>query len=307
MTTTTAEATKTIAITGASGMVGKALQKQLAGDGVRLKSISRSQPKSYEDDIQWDIDNGFVNRDLLEGLDAVVHLAGESIATGRWTEKKKHRIKHSRVAGTTTLCEALAGLERKPKVLVSASAIGFYGDRGDELLDEYSEPGSGFLVDVCRGWEDATSAAQSAGIRVVNLRIGVVLDKSGGALAAMLTPFKMGVGGKMGSGKQYMSWIALTDLVRAIEHCVETEALSGPVNAVAPNPSTNIEFTKALGKALSRPTLFPMPGFAARLALGQMADDLLLASTRVAPSKLESTGFEFKHADIDSALQNALA
>ena len=307
MTTTTAQATKTIAITGASGMVGQALQKQLTGDGVRLKSISRSKPRSYETDIQWDIDNGFVNRDLLEGLDVVVHLAGESIATGRWTEKKKHRIRHSRVAGTTTLCEALAGLEQRPKVLVSASAIGFYGDRGEELLDEYSEPGNGFLVDVCRGWEDATAAAESAGIRVVHLRIGVVLDKSGGALSAMLTPFKMGVGGKMGSGKQYMSWIALSDLVRAIEHCIKTESLAGPVNAVAPNPSTNLEFTKALGKVLGRPTIFPMPGFAARLALGQMADDLLLASTRVSPSKLESTGFEFKYGDIFPALQHALA
>lgn len=305
--TTTAVATKTIAITGASGMVGSALRKQLAGDGVRFKSISRNQPKSYEDDIQWDIDRGFVNKDLLEGLDAVVHLAGESIATGRWTEKKKHRIKHSRIAGTTTLCEALAGLENKPKVLVAASAIGYYGNRGDELLDEFSEPGNGFLVDVCRGWEDATAAAEEAGIRVVNLRIGVVLDKSGGALSAMLTPFKLGVGGKMGSGKQYMSWVTLTDLVRAIEHCIATESLSGPVNAVAPNPSTNLEFTKALGKTLGRPTLFPMPGFAARLALGQMADDLLLASTRVTPSKLQSTGFEFQHSEILPALQHALA
>ncbi|MFK7819054.1 MAG: TIGR01777 family oxidoreductase, partial [Planctomycetaceae bacterium] len=248
----------------------------------------------------------FLNADLLEGVDAVVHLAGESIATGRWSDQKKHRIKHSRIAGTRTLCEALAAMERKPEVLVCASATGFYGDRGDELLTEDSAPGEGFLVDVCQGWEEATAAASNAGIRVVNIRIGVVLDKQGGALAAMLMPFKMGVGGKIGSGKQYWSWITLTDLVRAIDHCICTESLNGPVNAVSPNPSTNTEFTKAMGKALGRPTIFPLPGFMAKLVLGQMAEDLLLASARVVPNRLRESGFEFKYSDLNAALTHAL-
>jgi uncharacterized protein (TIGR01777 family) len=305
--TLSAQAVKTVAVTGATGMVGQALKEELAGDEFHVKSIVRKPPTSYENEIQWDAEKGFLNPDLLEGIDAVVHLAGESIATGRWNDQKKHRIKHSRIAGTKTLSEALARMERKPEVLVCASATGFYGDRGDEILDESSAPGEGFLVDVCQGWEDATAAASEAGIRVVNIRIGVVLDKRGGALAAMLTPFKMGVGGKIGSGNQYWSWITLTDLTGAIRHCIDTESLSGPVNAVSPTPATNTEFTKAMGKALSRPTIFPLPGFMAKLVLGQMADDLLLASARVLPKQLQDSGFEFKYPELDSALAHSLS
>lgn len=298
--------TRKVAVTGSTGMVGSALMASLSSTA-ETKAIVRSQPASYEDEIQWDAGTGFVNPDRLEGLDAVVHLAAEGIAEGRWTDDKKRRIRESRVVGTTTLCTALAGLEKKPKVLVCASAIGIYGDRGDTILDESAEPGSGFLVDVCEGWEAATKLAAEAGIRVVNIRIGIVLDKSGGALAAMLTPFKMCVGGRMGSGRQYWSWITLTDLVRVIEHCISNETLTGPVNAVSPTPTTNLDFTKTLGKVLSRPTVFPMPAFAAKLALGQMAEDLLLASARVVPAKLQESGFEFQYSELEPALRHALA
>jgi uncharacterized protein (TIGR01777 family) len=305
--TATVIGTQTIAVTGSTGLVGSALMSSLASGGTKTKAIVRKPPASYEDEIQWDASSGFLNTELLEGLDGVVHLAAESIADGRWNDAKKHRIRNSRVEGTTTLCNALAGLQRKPKVLVCASAIGFYGDQGDKILDETASAGSGFLVDVCKEWEDATKIAADAGIRVVNLRIGVVLDKKGGALAAMLTPFKMCVGGKMGSGKQYWSWVALTDLVGMIEHAIATESLSGPVNAVSPTPVTNIEFTKALGKVLGRPTIFPMPAFAARLALGEMANELLLSSARVVPTKMEESGFEFQFPELESALKHALA
>jgi uncharacterized protein (TIGR01777 family) len=242
----------------------------------------------------------------LEGLDAVVHLAGENIADGRWTDEKKRRIRESRVQGTRALCEALAQLENKPKVLVCASAIGYYGDRGETLVDENSSAGGGFLSDVCQEWEQATEPARKAGIRVVNLRIGVVLSPKGGALAKMLLPFQMGAGGNLGSGKQYMSFVALDDVVGAIYHALTTESLSGPVNAVAPNPVRNSEFTKALGKVLHRPTIAPVPAFGARLLFGEMADALLLSSTRVAPTRLLESGYKFQCPDIDSALRHVL-
>jgi uncharacterized protein len=204
------------------------------------------------------------------------------------------------------LSETLAGMETPPKVLVCASAVGYYGDRGDEVLTEASEPGEGFLAEVCQEWEDACQPAREKGIRVVNLRMGVILSPKGGALAKMLLPFKMGVGGKVGSGDQYWSWIALDDVVGAIHHAITTEDLSGPVNATAPNPSTNLEFTKTLGKVLSRPTLFPMPKFAARLALGEMADDLLIASARVQPERLKQTGYQFRFPELEPALRHLL-
>jgi uncharacterized protein (TIGR01777 family) len=242
----------------------------------------------------------------LEGLDAAVHLAGENLATGRWTAEKKARIRESRVNGTRFLCEALVRLAQPPKALMCASAIGYYGDRGEAILREDSPAGSGFLAEVCRAWEGAAAAAVQQGIRVVHLRIGVVLSPAGGALAKMLTPFKMGLGGKIGSGQQYMSWIALDDLLGIIHHALTSDTLQGPVNAVAPQPVTNVEFTTTLGRVLARPTLLPMPAFAARLAFGEMAQELLLASTRVVPASLLASGYGFRYPELEGALRHLL-
>jgi uncharacterized protein (TIGR01777 family) len=239
-------------------------------------------------------------------VDAVVHLAGESIAEGRWNEAKKSRIRDSRVLGTRALCEAMASMAEKPKVIVCASAIGYYGDRGDVVLTESASPGEGFLPEVCREWEDAAEPARAANIRVVNLRIGVVLAKDGGALSKMLLPFRLGLGGRIGDGAQYMSWVSLVDLVSIARFAIEEEGVFGPVNAVAPGAVTNLEFTKTLGAALRRPTLFPLPAFVARLALGEMADDLLLASIRVEPALLKAHGFHFEHPELDGALSDLL-
>jgi uncharacterized protein (TIGR01777 family) len=257
--------------------------------------------------VGWNPETGEIDAAALEGLDAVVHLAGESIASGRWNAEKKARIRESRVKATRLLCEALAARQRRPRTLVTASAIGYYGSRGDEVLRESSSPGTGFLAEVCKDWEAATRPASDSGIRVVLVRFGMILSKKGGALAKMLTPFRMGVGGKIGDGRQYMSWIALTDVVGAIHHALMTESLSGPVNVVAPNPVTNLEFTKTLGSALGRPTFFPMPAFAARLAFGEMADELLLSSQRVEPTRLRETNYSFRFADLAGALQSILS
>ena len=295
-----------VAITGAGGLVGSALSHAAAERGLRVQRLVRRTPESYESEIQWDPQRGLTNPDRLEGVGAVVHLAGENIAGGRWTEQRKQRIRDSRVVGRTTLARSLAGLQQPPRVMVCASAVGIYGDRGDELLDEASPPGSGFLADVCREWEQATEPAAAAGIRVVNLRIGLVLSRRGGALQAMLLPFKLGVGGRVGSGRQYWSWIALDDLVGAILHAIDSSQLGGPVNAVSPNPATNAEFTKTLGRVLGRPTIVPLPAFAAKLVLGQMAQDLLLASTRVVPRRLTESGFTFQFPELEPALRHAL-
>jgi uncharacterized protein (TIGR01777 family) len=254
----------------------------------------------------WDPAKGTIRLDADADYDAVVHLAGESIATGRWTAAKKTKIRESRVLGTHLLSETLAGQASKPKVLVSASAIGFYGDQGEQVLDETALPGGGFLSEVCQAWEAATQPAEQAGIRVVHARLGVVLSLAGGALKAMLPPFKMGLGGRIGSGRQYMSWIALEDVVAALQFLITQSSLSGPVNVVAPHAVTNEEFTKALGRSLHRPTLFPMPAFVAHLALGEMADALLLASTRVLPQKLLSAGHTFQLPELPSALGGIL-
>jgi uncharacterized protein len=291
-----------ILISGLSGLVGTSLGSSLTAGGHEVIGLSRSASST---EIGWKPMEGQIDKQGLAGVEAVVHLAGESIAK-RWTDKQKGLIRESRIQGTTLLCETLAGMEIPPKVLVSASAIGYYGDRGDEVLTETSPPGEGFLPGVCREWEAACEPARQKGIRVVNLRIGVVLSPDGGALAKMLLPFKMGVGGKVGSGNQYWSWIALDDVVGAIEHALTNEELQGPVNATAPNPSTNYEFTKTLGKVLSRPTVFPMPKFAARLALGEMADDLLLASARVLPERLQQTGYPFRFTELEEALRHLL-
>ena len=242
----------------------------------------------------------------LDGVDGVVHLAGENIAAARWTEAQKQRVRESRVHSTRVLCEGLARLPSPPKVLVSASAIGFYGDRGDEILDEDSPSGDGFLARVAREWEAATEPAAAAGIRVVQLRFGVVLSPKGGALAKMLTPFKMGGGGVIGSGRQYWSWISLDDAAGAIYHALMTDSIHGPVNAVAPDSVTNREFTKTLGRVLSRPSITRVPAFAARIALGEMADELLLSSTRVRPKRLLDSGYEFRHDSLEDALRHML-
>ncbi len=223
-----------------------------------------------------------------------------------WTPAVKARIRDSRVNGTRLLCEALARLSNPPRVLVCASAIGYYGDRGDEVLDEASSPGSGFLPEVCQEWEAATEPARAAGIRVVNLRFGVILSPSGGALAKMLTPFKLGAGGRIGDGRQWMSWIALDDVIDAIAYALNTESLAGPANCVAPQPVTNLEFTKTLGRVLHRPTIFPMPAVAARIAFGEMADALLLASARVLPKELSAAGYPFRYPQLEGALRHML-
>jgi uncharacterized protein (TIGR01777 family) len=287
-------------------MVGQALATLLTEKGDEVSRLVRRNPQR-EGEIAWYPDDTSIDPAQLEGFDVVYHLAGENIAAGRWTEAKKARIKDSRIVGTGFLSETLAKLGNPPSTLVSASAIGYYGERGDEILREDSVAGEGYLPDVCVGWEQATVSASGGGIRVVNVRIGIVLSKTGGALAKMLTPFKMGVGGKLGSGDQYMSWITLEDLVHVLHHCAVTKSVSGPVNAVAPNAVTNKEFTRALGRALSRPTLFPVPSFAARIAFGEMADALLLSSTRVEPRRLFESGYVFQHSEIDQALEGALS
>lgn len=255
------------------------------------------------DEILWDPAQP-MSPEVVSGFDAVVHLAGESIV-GRWTEAKKSRIRASRIPATTHLAQALAQARQKPGVFLSASAIGYYGNRGDEVLTEDSAGGAGFAADLARDWELATASATQAGIRTVQMRIGIVLGAGGGALQKMLPPFKMGVGGRIGAGRQWMSWVDVQDVAGAIHHLLKTD-LSGPVNLVAPNPVTNADFTKTLASVLSRPAIFPMPAFAARLAFGQMADELLLASQRVEPGKLIASGYSFKFSELRRSLQAIL-
>lgn len=300
-----------IAVTGATGLLGSTLCAFLSAGGHHVIRFSRHKPEAgntYVDPdlIYWDPDKGNIEKFKLEGVDAVVHLAGENIAEGRWDNAKKDRIMQSRLKGTRILCEALAGLEHPPKVLVSASAIGYYGSRGDELMTEKSAAGKDFLANVCRNWESATEAARHKGIRVVNLRIGVVLSPKGGALEKMLLPFQLGLGGMLGNGRQYMSWVSLDDVVGGIYHAINTESLEGPVNMVAPNPVTNKEFTRVLAKVLVRPALAPVPALALKLLLGEMADALLLSSTRVDPRQLKNSGYQFLYPDLEGALRHQL-
>jgi uncharacterized protein (TIGR01777 family) len=259
------------------------------------------------DQIEWSPERYSIALSMIEGFDAVVHLAGESIAEGRWTDEKKKRIRESRVRGTKLLGDAIANMTRPPKTFISASAIGFYGNRGEELLTEESKPGDDFLSEVCVEWEQATALAKEKGIRTVNCRFGIILDKEGGALAKMLPPFRMGLGGRIGDGKQWMSWIALDDVVGALKLALETESMRGPINFVAPNPVRNTEFTKTLGRVLSRPTLLPIPTFGLRFAFGEMADALLLTSQRVKPAQLEAAGYQFKYSNLEDALRRGLA
>ena len=294
-----------ILVTGSTGLVGSSVIAFLTTGGHQVLRLVRGTARN-DDEIAWNPVAGTIESGKLEGLDGVVHLAGENIATGRWTAAKKARIRDSRVNGTRLLSDALAKLTHKPKVFVGASAIGFYGDRGDDVMTESSPPGTSFLCQVCRDWEAATELSRQAGIRVVNLRIGVVLTPRGGALHKMLLPFKLCAGGVIGSGRQYMSWIAIDDVIGAIHHALTCESLSGPVNAVAPEPATNRSFIKTLGGVLHRPTFFPMPAFAAKLAFGEMGDELLLASTRVVPQRLQESGYQFRCPTLDGALRHVL-
>ena len=299
-----------VIVTGSSGLVGRALVRSLLADGHEVTRLVRGGAQGFRAPgtaaVHWDPERGEIDARELEGHDAAVHLAGEPIAEGRWDEAKKRRILESRVKGTRLLAEALAGLDAKPKVLVSASATGFYGDRGDEVLREESASGSDFLSEVCREWEKGTLAASQAGVRVVHLRIGFVLSAEGGGLPKMLTPFKLGVGGKVASGRQYLSWVTLEDLVRVIRRAIEDERLRGPVNAVAPGAVRNEDFTKAIGRVLGRPTFLPVPAFAIRLAFGEVADAVMLSSTRVEPARLKEAGFEFRHPEIEGAMRAVL-
>ena len=290
-----------ILVSGVSGPIGKALLPSLRQRGFAITRLVRGAT-AEGDQVAWDPAKPLAP-EAVSGFEAVIHLAGESIV-GRWTEEKKKKIRNSRVDGTRHLAEALAKSAQKPRVLVAGSAIGFYGDRGDEVLREESASGSGFLAEVCREWEAAAQPAAEAGIRTVNIRTGVVLSTTGGALEKMLLPFKLGLGGKIASGKQWWSWIDVQDMVGAIHHILKTDLLQGPVNLVAPRPVTNAEFTKALAAALHRPAIFPMPALAARLAFGQMADELLLASQRVEATKLVRSGYPFQYQDLGKSLVN---
>ncbi len=292
-----------IAVSGSTGLVGTALCTKLVEEGQTVVPLVRD-PRLPG--IHWDPVGGTVEAAELEGTESVVHLAGENIASGRWTSARMARIRDSRVKGTRLLAEALASLETPPGVLVCASAMGYYGDRGEEELEEDSGPGTGYLPEVCEEWEAACEPARDAGIRVVNLRIGLVLAREGGALRKMLTPFRLGLAGQIGTGRQYMSWISMTDLVEIIRYALAEANLEGPLNVVAPCPVTNLEFTKTLGRILGRPTVLPLPGAAVSLLFGRMGKELLLGSSRVLPKRLLNRGFEFRYPDLESALRSAL-
>ena len=295
-----------ILVSGSHGLVGKALIKSVTANGIEVSRLVRRKPTGGAREIEWHPDEGLLDAKQLEGLDAVVHLAGESIASGRWSDEKKRAIRESRVKGTQLLSKSLAQLSQPPASFISASAIGYYGNRGDELLTEESAPGNDFLASVCMEWEKSTAAAAEKGIRTVNTRFGIILDAGGGALAKMLTPFRMGIGGRVGDGKQWMSWIALDDVVGGLRFVLDHSSVSGPVNFVAPNPVTNAEFTKALGRALSRPTFFPIPKIGVELAFGEMADALLLSSQRVEPRVLKESGYRFQLPTLHDAFSHVL-
>lgn len=295
-----------ILISGSTGLIGSALTSCFKERGYEVVRLVRSEALMGDNTILWDPEHRELKLEQFEGFDVVVNLAGENISSGRWSDKKKQKIRDSRVFGTHMLAELLARLQTPPKVFISASAIGYYGNRGDEIMTEESPAGKGFLSEVCQKWEEAANAAKNAGIRVVKLRIGVVLSTKGGALQKMLTPFKLGLGGIIGSGKQYMSWIAIDDVVGAVLYSINTDSLKGPVNAVSPQPETNYRFTKTLGKVLKRPTIFPLPAFVARFMLGEMADELLLSSTRVEPKSLIDSGYSFLYPELKHALKHLL-
>lgn len=290
-----------VLLSGASGLIGSAVAPALESSGRRVVKLRRGEGPG----ATWNPAEAKIDLALALPLDAVIHLAGENIGA-RWTAERKRRIRESRVAGTRLLAETLASLPSRPKVLVCASATGFYGDRGDEWLDESSPPGRGYLAEVCSDWEAASAPAETAGIRVVHLRFGIVLAREGGALAKMLPAFRLGLGGRLGDGRQYWSWIALEDAVAALLHALACESLCGPVNAVSPQPVTNREFTATLGRALRRPTIFAVPRFAVNLLFGEMGREAMLASCRARPTKLLSGGFQFQFQDLERALRRTL-
>jgi uncharacterized protein (TIGR01777 family) len=295
-----------IAVTGSSGLIGSALCASLEGDGHDVVRVVRSG--SGPDTVRWDIAAGTIDAAGLEGLDGVVHLAGEGIAAGRFTEEHKRTVLESRSQGTALLSRTLAGLDARPAVLLSGSAIGYYGDRGDEELVETSAPGEGFLPEVCLAWERETAAAEAAGIRVAHLRTGVVLAAEGGALGKQLLPFKLGLGGKAGRGDQWLPWISLEDEVRAIRFLLDGD-VQGPVNLTAPHPVRNVEFVRTLGAVLGRPTIIPIPGFVRKLpaGIGPLVDNLLFSSARVLPKALSDAGFTWRHDTLEAALRDILA
>lgn len=292
-----------VAVSGASGLIGSALLPALEGSGHEVIRLVRRKPEG-SNEIAWNPEDGSIDVDGLQGVDAVVNLSGATIGR-RWTEQRKAEILESRVSSTSLLARTIAELEPRPSVLVCAGGVGIYGDRDDEILTEESTIGSGFLADVGAAWEAAAEPARAAGIRVVNFRQGIALSRDGGALERLLTPFKLGVGGRVGDGKQWWSWVSLDDLVAAYRFALETD-LDGPVNLAAPNPAVNVQFVKALGRALHRPTVFPLPTFAVKAAFGEMGEHVLLESQRVLPARLLDAGFVFDYPDLESALEHAL-
>ncbi|MGH9063512.1 MAG: TIGR01777 family oxidoreductase [Acidimicrobiales bacterium] len=295
-----------VLVSGAHGLIGSALLPALETAGHQVTRLVRGRPGAG--DVGWDIGAGTIDAGGLAGVDAVVHLAGAGLGERRWTEEQKAALQDSRLDGTRLLSQALAGLGQPPSVLVSGSAVGWYGNRGAEILDEDSEPGTGFLAELCRGWEAATGGAEEAGIRVVHLRSGIVQSARGGILARQLPLFRLGVGGRLGSGRQYLSWISIDDEVGAILHVLADASLRGPVNATSPDPVTNAEYTRALGRVLGRPTFMAVPAAALAVVLGQqMADEMALASQRVRPARLEASGYRFRHPALEEALRSALS
>jgi uncharacterized protein (TIGR01777 family) len=293
-----------VAITGASGMIGAALGRSLRADGHRIVPIVRRPPR--EGEVRWDPEAGRIDAPGLEGIDVLVHLAGESIASGRWTRTRMHRIRESRARGTALIARTIAGLGRPPSTLISVSAVGIYGDRGDETLTEQSPPGQGFLPEVAVIWEKAADAARDAGIRVAHPRLAAVLSSSGGVVGRLLLPFRLGLGGPIGRGAQWMPLVSLDDVVSAIRHLIDSPGLAGPFNVSLPHPVTNREFSTGLGKALHRPAIIPVPPAALRVVYGQLAEELLIASARVVPAALDASGYRFLHPTLDTALDAAL-
>jgi len=291
-----------ILIAGATGMVGSALIPHLSENGHSVVKLVRKKSEA-ENEIEWDSEHDTLNPASCEGFDYVINLAGENISSGRWTETIKKKIKESRIKSTRLIVDTLAKVDKKPKGLINASAVGYYGNREDQILRETDGSGDGFLAEVCREWESEAARAEKLGIRVVCTRFGMILSQNGGALKKMLAPFKLGLGGVVGSGRQYMSWIAIDDVIAILALAMQTEGLKGAVNVASPSPVQNREFTKVLGKVLNRPTFLPLPAFAARLAFGEMADELLLASTRVVPEKLTQHGYQFLYPHLEQALK----
>jgi uncharacterized protein len=299
-----------VAITGSTGLVGRAVSNFFKKEGYAITSILRSNDPSYVEhgSLYWDIPSNKIDAAHLEGHDVVIHLAGANIASKRWSPSYKREIRFSRIGSTTLLCEALSKLTHPPKVLISASAVGFYGLCDPSVdIDESSPVGKDFLANVCHQWEEATKKAENAGIRVIHLRTGVVLSKKGGALAKILPIFKLGLGGKIGSGKQMMSWIALDEVPLIIHYLVHTSTISGPINVTSPNFVSNMDFTKALGEALHRPSFLPAPALAVKLLLGEMGEILLLGGAKVIPKRLIESGYHFKYSDLRSALSRVLS